>query len=137
MLPYIGHEQKLPTWESHMKGLTGKYFEKFGTDANAFQAYINKNFDYIYCDPKAFFTWTVDEDVAQLGVSNHSIKLLDTCIDMLRRKDREDLALKVLKRYTGEDFTAANEWSSWLSKNRKKLYFSETNGYRFVINTYN
>ncbi|WP_341838863.1 hypothetical protein [Chitinophaga caseinilytica] len=137
MYPYYGHDEEIPSWEDYLKSLTGKYHGKFGSDASAFQAYISKNFDYLYCDPTAFFTWTVDEDVAQIGVSNHSIKLLDTCIDMLRRKDREDLALKVLKRYTAENFTTAKEWGAWLSAHRKKLFFSETNGYRFVINTYN
>ncbi|WP_157962988.1 hypothetical protein [Chitinophaga deserti] len=137
MLPYLGYVQELPTWESHMKSLTGKYYEKFGNDAAAFQQYMNTNFDYIYCDPKAFFSYEIDEDVATIGVPNHSLKLLDACISMLERKVREDMALRVLKRYTGENFTAAAEWKSWLAKHRKKLFFSETNGYRFVINTYN
>lgn len=137
MLPYLGYQQELPTWESYLKSITGKYYQQFGNDAAAFQQYMTRNFDYLYCDPKAFFTYSIDEDVAAIGVPNHSIRLLDTCIQMLRRKDREELALTVLKRYTGEDFSGAAEWSAWLSRHRKKLFFSETNGYRFNINTYN
>ena len=98
---------------------------------------MRDNFDYLYCDPKAFFEYTIDEDVKKIGISNHSIKLLDTCIDMLERNDRPDLALKVLKKYTTQNFTTAKDWSKWLSKNRDKLFFCETNGYKFMINTYN
>ncbi|WP_341837149.1 hypothetical protein WJU16_04620 [Chitinophaga pollutisoli] len=137
MYPYYEHEQPLPTWDGYLKGIMGKYAAKFGSDAAAFQAYMNSNFDYIYCDPNAFFSYTIDEDVAQIGIPNHSLKLLDACIGMLKKKEKEDLALRVLQRYTGEKYTAAANWSNWLSKHRKKLFFSETNGFRWVINTYN
>lgn len=136
-LQYLGYQQPLPTWESYIQRLMGKYADRFGTDAAAFQAFMNKNFDYLYCDPNAFFSYSIDEDVAKIGVPNHNIRLLDTCVEMLRKNDQGDLALRVLKRYTGEDFGTAAEWSAWLKKHRKKMYFSETNGYRFMINTYN
>lgn len=135
-LMYLGHAQEIKTWEQFLKGMMGKYADRFGTDAAAFQKYIRDNFDYIYCDPDAFFTYTIDEDVQKIGVSNHSLSLLDTCIEMLKQNDSPELALRVLKRYTGENFTTANDWMSWLVKNRDKLYFSETDGYMFNINTY-
>lgn len=113
-----------------------KYADRFGTNAAAYQQFMKNNMDYLYCDPNAFYDYSVDEDVQKIGVSNHSIKLLDACIDMMKRNDQPDLALRVLKRYTGENFTTAKEWSKWLTGNRKKLFFSETGGYRFIINTY-
>lgn len=137
MYPYLEREQPLPTWEGYLKNMMGKYADKFGTDADAFQAYMNANFGYLYCDPNAFFSYTIDEDAAQIGIPNQSLKLLDACINMLKKKEKEDLALRVLRRYTGEQFTTAADWSNWLGKHRKKLFFSETNGFRWVINTYN
>lgn len=136
-LMYLGRPEKIQTWEQFLKGIMGKYAARFGTDAAAFQKYMRDNFNYIYCDPDAFFTYSIDEDVQKIGVSNHSLKLLDTCIDMLSHNQQNELALRVLKRYTGENFTEASDWSSWLAKHRNKLYFSETDGYRFNINTYN
>ena len=136
-LQYIGNVQKIETYEDYMKRTMGKYASKFGTDGVAFQKFIKDNIGYVYCDPNGFFDYRIDDDVQKIGISNHDIKLLDACIDMLKKNDRTELALTVLKRYTAENFTTAKEWSDWLSKNRGKLYFSETNGYRFCINTYN
>lgn len=136
-LAYIGREQPIPPFESFLKQQMGKFAEQFGTDAQAFQKHIKDNFDYLYCDPNAFFTYWIDKDVQKIGVSNHSIKLLDTCVDMLKRNDQPELALTLLKRYTWENFETAKDWGTWLSKNRGKLYFSETNGYKFMVNTYN
>ncbi len=128
---------KIDSWEVYLKRKMGKLADKFGTDADAFKKYITDNFDYIYCDPNGFRDFSIDEDAKQIGVSNHSLKLLDTCINMLKKDDRAELALRVLKKYTGENFATAKEWSKWFSKNKSKLFFSETNGYRFMINTYN
>jgi hypothetical protein len=136
-LMYLGHEQKIESYEEFLKNVMGKYADRFGADAAAFQKLMTANFDYLYCDPKAFFEYSIDEDVQKIGVSNHSLKLLETCISMLQKKDRPELALKVLKRYTAEDFATAGEWSDWYRKNKNKLFFTETDGYRFMVNTYN
>ena len=136
-MQYLGHPQAIETWEQFAKRLEGQYGNRFGTDVDGFHQFITENFDYIYCDPNAFYTYAIDEDVKKIGISNHSIDLLDKCIDMLRQGDRPGLAETVLKRYTGENFTTANEWSGWLSTYRARLFFSETDGYRFMVNTYN
>jgi hypothetical protein len=136
-LAYLGHPQKLPTWEEFLKQTMGKFAAQFGTDATAFQKYLTDNFDYLYCDPNKFFDYSIDEDVKEIGVSNHQLKLLQSCVDMLKRKDRPELALRVLRRYTAENFETTKEWDRWLSTNKSKLFFTETDGYRFMVNTYN
>lgn len=136
MLPFLSRNQKIDSWEDYLKRSMGKFADKFGTDAVAYQKYMTENLGYVYCDPKAFYSFSIDEDVQKIGISNHDIKLLDTCIHMLKKGDRPDLALKVLKRYTLENFKTAKEWSDWLFKNRKKLFFTETDGYRFMVDTY-
>lgn len=135
-LTYLGHPQKIPTWEEFLKQTMGKFAGQFGTDAAGFQKYLTDNFNYLYCDPTKFFDYSIDEDVQKIGVSNHNVKLLETCVEMLKRNDQTELALRVLKRYTAQSFTTAKEWSNWLLKNRSKLFFTETDGYRFMINTY-
>ncbi|MEJ2884787.1 hypothetical protein [Pedobacter sp. GR22-6] len=135
-LPYVGRAQEIDSWETYLKRRMGKLAGRFGNDGPAFQKYLSDNFDYIYCDPDGFFDYSIDEDVQQIGVPNHSVKLLETCVSMLKKNERPELALKVLKRYTGEGFSTAKDWSDWLTKNKKKLFFSETNGYRFIVNTY-
>lgn len=136
-LQYLGHEQRIETWEEFLKQMMGKFSAQFGTDAVAFQKYMRDNFGYVYCDPNKFFDYSIDEDVKKIGISNHDVKLLQTCIDMLTHNNQRELALRILKRYTTENFTTAKEWDQWFSTNRNKLFFTETDGYRFMINTYN
>lgn len=135
-LQYLGREQKIQSLDEFLKSRMGNFATKFGTDAAAFQKYLIDNFRYIYCDPDAFYSYSIDEDVQQIGISNHDVKMLDTCVAMLKKGNRADLALRVLKKYTWENFNTAKEWENWLSKNKKKLFFSETNGYKFMVNTY-
>lgn len=135
-LQYAGYDQEIETWEDFIKRRMGKWADRFGTDTEAYQAFMAANMDYIYCDPDAFFTYDIDEDVQQIDISNHDVRLLEKCVEMLRAGDRPELALRVLKRYTGEDFADARQWGDWLTKNKSKLFFSETNGYRFMVNTY-
>lgn len=135
-LQYLGNEQKIQSQDEFLKGRMGSFASKFGTDTEAFQKYLTDNFGYIYCDPNAFFSYSIDEDAQQIGIANHEVKMLDACVAMLKKGDRTDLALRVLRKYTWENFGTAKEWENWLSKNRKKLFFSETNGYKFMVNTY-
>lgn len=136
-LQYLGHQEKIPTWEEYLKQIMGKFAGQFGTDAAGFRKYLTDNFSYLYCDPEKFFDYTIDEDAKQIGISNHDVALLDKCVDMLTHNTQPDLALRVLKRYTAEDFTTSKDWDKWLSKNKSKLFFTETGGYRFMVNTYN
>ncbi|GAO43018.1 hypothetical protein [Flavihumibacter petaseus] len=136
-LQYLGNEQAIPTWEEFSAMMMGRFAQQFNGNVDGFKKYLNDNIDYVYCDPYGHDSYTIDTLVQQIGVSNHSIKLLETCINMLKENKKPDLALAVLKKYTPEKFNSAAEWQQWLNKNRKKLYFTETSGYRFQVNTYN
>jgi hypothetical protein len=136
-LQYLGNTQPIPTWEEFSTMMMGNFAKQFSGNVEGFKKYLSDNIDYVYCDPEGQDSFTIDTLVLQIGVSNHSIKLLDTCVKMLKENKNPDLALAVLKKYTPEKFNTAAEWQRWLSKNRKKLYFTETSGYRFQVNTYN
>jgi len=96
---------------------------------------LKDNMDFMYCDPKGFYSYHVDEDVKKLKVSNHSTRLLETCIKMLKENHDPGLALRVLKRYTPENFETAAQWETWYDKNKSRLFFTETGGYKFLVNT--
>lgn len=89
------------------------------------------NLEYLYRDEHAF---EVDEEVKALGLSNRKIELLDRCVRMLEENDQEELALRILKRYTTEDFDKAAEWRAWLDQHRERLFFTDTGGYKFLVN---
>lgn len=123
------------TWPEYLTGLMGPFAKKFGTDAPAYQRYIKDNISYMYCDPQGFWTYDIDKDVQGLKIPNHSTRLLQTCIGMLKTDKDTALAMRVLRRYTAESFSTAAEWDSWFSGNKDKLFFTETGGYKFIVNT--
>ena len=135
-LPYLDFKQNINPYEDFLKQSMGKFYDKFGTDVEAYRTYMLTNMPYIYCDPTAFFSYEVDEDAKALAISNHDIKILDKCIALLSKNEQVDLAKRVLTRYTWENFETAKEWKNWLLKYKSKLFFSETNGYKFMIDTY-
>jgi hypothetical protein len=126
----------IPGWEEYLENISGPYYKQFGTDVDAYRKFMKENIDFMYCDPKAFFTYTVDEDVKKIDVPNHSLKLLETCIAMLKKDQDTELALRVLKRYTPVDFGSAKEWESWYKANKDRLFFTEPGGYKFLVNSY-
>ena len=52
---------------------------------------------------------------------------------MLEQGDRPDLARRLLRRYTTEDFADAEGWRSWLEKHRRRLFFTDVGGFKFVV----
>ena len=136
-MSYIGQEAPIDSYESYLKSKMGKLAGKFGSDASSFQKYMKENFAYVYCDPNGFFSYEIDEEAKQIGFPNHEVRFLEACIERLKKNEEPKLALKMLKKYTAEDFNSATDWSSWLAKNKKKLFFTETGGYKFLVNTYN
>src|SRR5262245_36050396 len=104
--------------------------QRFGKDPEKYVAYYKENLEYLH---RAGNHFAVDEDVKQLGLSNRKVELLDRCVAMLEAGEQPDLALRVLKRYTGENITEAAPWRAWLDKNRGRLYFSDVGGYQFRV----
>lgn len=93
-LQYTGHQQKTDSWEQFLKQRMGRFSAQFGTDAAGFQKYLTDNFGYLYCDPKKFFGFSIDEDAKQIGIPNRDVKLLQKCVDMLKANEQPDLALR-------------------------------------------
>ena len=109
--------------------------DKFGEDWAAYENFYKENMDYFYPDtrPKQYYKSLVDEDAKALGIANNDIKLISTAVNMMKKGDRVEMAQGILARYTNESFKTANEWNAWFKKNKKKLYFSEGDGYKWII----
>jgi hypothetical protein len=105
---------------------------KFGEVVEKYAAYYRENLEYLHPTGTDHVV-DVDEDVKALGVSNRKVELLETCIAMLERSDRPELALRVLKRYTTEDFAEARQWRSWLTAHRGRLFFTDAGGFKFLV----
>ena len=106
---------------------------QLGNDPNQYIAYYREALEFLRPKTGSSFPFEVDKDVQGLGLSNRKLELLDQCVSMLERNDRTELALRILRRYTTQDFSDAQGWRSWLDANRRRLFFTEVGGYKFRI----
>ncbi|MGQ1785431.1 hypothetical protein [Saccharicrinis sp. GN24d3] len=106
--------------------------DKFGEDWAAYENYYKQNMDYFYAIGNRYNV-AVDEDAKVLGIANSDIKILDKAVEMWQKKGDAEMAQRILTRYTRESFTTADEWSTWLKKHHSKLYFSEGDGYKYIV----
>jgi len=104
--------------------------KRFGKDFGKYLPYYKENLEYLQPWGESF---AVDEDVKGLGLSNRKVELLDTCVSMLEQGDRPDLARRVLERYTTERFPDAAGWRTWLKANRRRLFFTDSGGFKFLV----
>ena len=130
--------QKLVTYREYLmqtdrgQGL----YKVFGTDEQAYKDYYDKNFGWFWC-PEDSYSLAIDDEVRYLGIPNNDIRILDKCISMLEKNDPEkDIAETVLKRYTLCRFTTAKAWRDWFERYRSKLFFTESGGYLWLVNTF-
>ena len=105
----------------------------FGNNPEQYIKYYRDNLEFLGPSGGPGFPLAVDEDVKRLGLSNRKVELLDRCISMLEHGEQPDRALRILKRYTTEDFADARDWRSWLLAHRDRLFFTDVGGFKFMI----
>lgn len=107
--------------------------KKFGEDWAAYENYYKENMDYFYALEGEWYKSAVDEDAKALGIANSDIKLLETALKMLKDDEQAAIAQGILTRYTTESFETAGEWKKWYKQNRKNLYFSEGDCFKWIV----
>ncbi|HEX6811662.1 MAG TPA: hypothetical protein VF384_08580 [Planctomycetota bacterium] len=77
----------------------------------------------------------IDSDLAALQLSNRKPEFLDWLLDKLG-KPGDEQALQLAKRYLGPEHGAdAATAKAWIQQNRPFLFFSDTGGYRWFVDT--
>lgn len=95
------------------------------------EAYLEENRDYLRLDDKAF---VIDGFAKRLGIANYRRELLERCIENLRSSRDVQDSLATLTRYTGLSMgTSAAGWDSWYAQDKDYLFFSDCQGYQFLI----
>jgi len=141
MFPLLGKEpgRIKGVRESERKLFEGSFSrelrKRLGDDPERYVALVRENYEWLRPGQEAagYVPISIDEDAKALGLSNRKPEILDTCVSMLERGDRPELALRILKRYTTEDFADARRWRSWLDSARGRLYFDEVGLFKFAV----
>jgi hypothetical protein len=120
--------------EEMLKMYCPKFYEMFGADSTAILNYINENRLY-FCDSYGVGELVVDEDAKSLGIAVDDIRLIDTAISMLEKRTDTEKAKRILVRFTLEDFPTAAQWRAWFDKNRSNMFFTESGGWIWLINS--
>lgn len=123
------------SYEDFLKKNQKELFSKFGTNGDAYLKYYDENKDYFYAED-ASYVITVDEDVKSLGIPNTDKRLLEKCIAMLEKGEDTEKAKRILDRYTLVAYKTAGEWRSWYEKNKNKIFFTQSGGFYFMVNSY-
>ncbi|MCD8185006.1 MAG: protein-disulfide reductase DsbD N-terminal domain-containing protein, partial [Rikenellaceae bacterium] len=125
---------ELRTFEQHLQRYGKEFFERFGTDIPAYGNYFDENYDYFY-GGEGSYVLQVDEDVKSLGIPNFDKRLLDRAITLLEQGKEVEKARRILARYTLVDFPTADAWRQWYDTNRDRLFWSESGGWLFLIDS--
>ncbi len=123
-----------PSREQIMKQYVGDYYEQFGMDSEAYRKFFTENRDYLY-GGEGRIQMVLDEDVKSLGIPNNDIRLIDAAITLLEKGTDVEKAHRILTRYTQKDFTTAKEWRQWFDANRNNMFFTESGGWVWLVNS--
>ena len=127
---------EVPSFEDFVKQLEPDLFPKFKLNLQEYKKYYKKYIDFMRPDYKNITKPLVDMDCYNFGTSFKDVKFLPTCIKALNEASTKEVALKLLKRYTNESFDNKKDWEKWYRKNKSRLFFCETAGFKYFINIY-
>ncbi|HEY8389053.1 MAG TPA: protein-disulfide reductase DsbD domain-containing protein [Parasegetibacter sp.] len=127
--------QPKESFEDFVKRYNKDLFDQFGMNSAAYAKFYKDNRDYFYSHDE-MYKISVDEDVKSLGIPYYDKRLLDKAISMLEKGEDAEKAKRILDRYTMADFATPAEWRKWFEENKHRMFFTETGGYYFMINTY-
>ena len=95
------------------------------------QAWLAENRPYLFVEGRRF---QVDDFARALGIPNHRRAFLERCIAGLEDEALAGDALEALEFYTGQELGPSVEaWKDWYGENAEYLFFTDCDGFRFVV----
>ena len=128
------YAQPNPTYEQFVQQQAGSLFAKFGTDVAAYAKYYTENMPYFYGSVDGY-DLQLDEDAKSLGIPNNDKRILDRAITMWEKGEDVEKARRLLCRYTLLRYDNPKEWRAWLKKYDKQLFFTESGGWLWLVNS--
>ena len=124
--------QKPMTLGQYLQRYEKEAYEILGEDLGAYPKYYSENRDYFY-GGKGSYVLTVDEDCKAWGIPNNDKRLLEKAISCLEKGEETERAQRILDRYTMCTFETPEEWRTWYDTYQKKIFFTESGGWVFMI----
>ncbi|MBL9207879.1 MAG: protein-disulfide reductase DsbD N-terminal domain-containing protein [Opitutaceae bacterium] len=124
----------MASFEDTLRNRFKDLYPVYGTDVAAYHRYYDENFDYFYSEAP-FYKLVVDEDAKAAGIPNTHPRILAWAIEQWEKNTDVERARRILKRYTLLDYETAGEWRAWYDQNRSRLFFTETGGFVFMVNS--
>lgn len=104
--------------------------ERYKSDPKGLVMYYRQNIELMYSERHM----RVDEELRSLGfVSNRQLATLERLVGLLRDPQKAELARRLLHRYTIQSFAGPEEWERWFARNRDRIYFTDSGGYKFLV----
>lgn len=123
------------TFAQHISEREPQLFHIFGEDEAEYARYYDKNTPWFYPTSDGY-RLDIDEDVRAIGIANNDIRMLDKAIELLGKGgDDANMGRRILERYTLCRFATPEEWKAWLDANRDRLFFTESGGWLWLVNT--
>ncbi len=126
-------EPQTPTFEEYLKDVLGKNYEEYGSNLPKYHKMIKADEPYLY--GALSYQPVIDEDVKSLKIANNDIRILDKAISMLEKGKDVEKAQRILDRYTLATFEKPEQWRKWYDTYKEKMFFTESGGWVFLINT--
>lgn len=128
--------QPVPTYEQYLQRRFPKLYDKFGTDAAAYAKYYKDNKPYFY-GTLDDYDLVLDEDAKSLKIANNDKRLLLKAIDLWESGKDVEMGKRLLYRYTLLRYDNPKQFAEWLKKYDKKLFFTESGGWKWLVNDTN
>ncbi|MAG57000.1 MAG: hypothetical protein CMJ83_11960 [Planctomycetes bacterium] len=109
------------------KSFGARELEESGGDPKKMAALLKRHDGFLRHDNG----WTIDRDALALGLANRDPALLERCVSLLEKGEDRERALRLLRRYTGEEHGDAKAWRRWFEARKDRLYFTDTGGFVF------
>jgi len=105
-------------------------YNRYRQDPDGLARHYRDNIELIYRDG----VYRVDDELKSLGLeSNRTLETLEALIALLADPAKSSTAQTLLTRYTTQDFDTAEQWQSWLTESKPRIYFTDTGGYKFLV----
>lgn len=135
-LEFPAPQKPVPTkYSDYLKQRAPELYPIFGEDEAEYARYYEKNRPYFYSKPE-MRRLVIDQEARSLGIANNDIRLLDKAVELLAAGgDDAATGRTILERYTLCRFATPQEWKSWLDANRDRMFFTESGGWLWLVDT--